>query len=60
MVFKEIVPSENTFTGFLAEEWKFATKINTVNYAKLVSFNFGDFCARYKAFTYKESLASID
>ena len=44
---KEIALSKNTFTGFLAEEWKFAKKINRINYAKLVSFNFGNFHARY-------------
>ena len=48
MVFNEIAPLKNAFTGFLAEEWKFARKINRVNYAKLVSFNFGTFCAIHK------------
>ena len=47
MVIKEIGPSKNIFTGFLAEEWKFTRKINRINYAQLVSFNFGNFCARY-------------
>ena len=48
MVLNEIVPSKNTFTGFLAEEWKFSRKMNRINYAKLVSFYFGNICARYK------------
>ena len=43
-----MAPSKNRFTGFLAYTWKFDTKINQVNYAKLAIFNVGDFCARYK------------
>ena len=44
MVFNEIAPSKNTFTGFFADKSKF----DRVNYVKLVSFNFGDSCARHK------------
>ena len=38
----------DTFTGFLAEEWKFARKINRVNYGQTVSFKIDNFCARHK------------
>ena len=55
MAVKEISPSKNTFTGFLAEEWKFARKINRINYAQLVSFNFGNFYARYMVLTHIRS-----
>ena len=48
MVFNKTAPSKDTFTGFLADEWKIARKINTVNYATFGSFNFGNFCARNK------------
>ena len=59
MVFNAIASSKNTFTGFLADKWKFDRKINRVHYAKLVSLNIGDFCPR-RYYTYKESLASIN
>ena len=48
MFFNEIAPSKYTCIGFLANKRKFDRKINTVYYAKLVSFNFGYFYARYK------------
>ena len=60
MVIKEIAPSKKRFTHFFAEEWKFARKINRINYAKLARFNFGNFCPRYMDHKYKESLASIN
>ena len=42
-------PLKNTFTGFSADKLKTDRKIDKENYAKLVSFNFGDFWARHKA-----------
>ena len=39
--YKEIAPSTKTFSLVLAVESKFAARISRVNYAKLVSFNFG-------------------
>ena len=48
VVFNKIAPSKITFTNFFTYKWKFVTKINRVTYARLGSFNFGTFCARYK------------
>ena len=39
--YKKIAPSAKTFSLVLAVESKFAARISRVNYAKLVSFNFG-------------------
>ena len=59
VVFNDIAPSKNKFTGFLADKWKFDRKIEktTLNLSVL---NLVIFVQDTRYYTYKESLASIN